>query len=239
MPWINNILLEHFKQRCVGFRKKGSSKVYHRLQSCMFTLRSAHLLRLQITESTLILPELQQQPRAAAPTREPLQPPKHPLPSAARHKARAAGGCAPCKEQTQQEQPVPKESPPLSTPPHGNSPVWPCCGLPGLARQCQHTWAPAVCSELCLPRRDSLILLPWGQTAAPRGIPPCQGHPPPAPPNTHVPLTVPVTSSLSPLDGISQAGHRPRAEHWRGFLRNSFLSPPNQQQDQRRAAGTC
>lgn len=130
MPWLNNILLEHFKQRCVGFRKKGSSKVYHRLQSCMFTVHSAHLSRLQITGSTLVLPELQEQPGAAAPTREPLQPPQTPkhIPSAARHKARAQGDvCAPCKEQTQQEQAVPKEPPPLSTPPHGNSPV--CCAV--------------------------------------------------------------------------------------------------------------
>lgn len=101
MPWINNILLEHFKQRCVGTRKKGSSKLYHRLQSCMFTLRSAHLFRLHITESTLGLPELQGQPRAAAPTREALLHPKSP-PHCCRAQARAGGGRAPCTEQAQQ-----------------------------------------------------------------------------------------------------------------------------------------
>lgn len=132
MPWLNNILLEHFKQRCVRFRKKGSSKVYHRLQSCIFTLRSAHLTRLQITEPILVLPELQEQPRAAAPTREPPQSPKHP-PRAARAQG---GGCAPCKEQTRQEQAVPKEPPPLSTPPHGNSPVC-CADSLGAARAAQ------------------------------------------------------------------------------------------------------
>lgn len=150
----------------------------------------------------MLLPELQEQPRAAAPTREPPQSTKHPL-SAARHKARAGGGCAPCKEQTQQEQAVPKEPPPLSTPAHGNSPVWPCWGLPGLARQCQHTWAPTACSGLCLPECDSFVLHPWGQTAAPLVTHPAS----PAAPNTDLPLAAPALS-LSPAPcHHSMAGH--------------------------------
>lgn len=94
-------------------------------------------------------------------------------PTAAGHRQGQVVAVPRARSRHSREQAVPKEPPSLSTPPNGNSPVWPCCvpvvcqGWPGSASTPGH-------SELCLSRCDSFILHPWGQTAAPQGNQPCQ-----------------------------------------------------------------